>query len=81
MSYILAALVKMNMSDRVCQFFLRGRCQRENCEFKHEKPEKTSDMKDSEKEKEATAEDEKASEGPAVAKKVIIFSWIIFKLF
>jgi hypothetical protein len=26
------------MSDRVCQFFLRGRCQRENCEFKHEKP-------------------------------------------
>ena len=69
------------MSDRVCQFFLRGRCQRENCEFKHEKPEKSSDMKDSEKEKEATAEDEKASEVQAVAKKVIIFSWIIFKLF
>ena len=44
----------MNMSDRVCQFFLRGRCQRENCEFKHEKPEKSSDMKDPEKEKEAT---------------------------
>ena len=23
------------MSDRVCQFFLRGRCQREKCEFRH----------------------------------------------
>ena len=34
----------MNMSDRVCQFFLRGRCQLENCVFKHEKPEKSSDM-------------------------------------
>ena len=33
----------MNMSDRVCQFFLRGRCQMENCEFKHEK---SSDMED-----------------------------------
>ena len=62
----------MNMSDRVCQFFLRGRCQRENCEFKHEKPEKSSDMKDPEKEKEATPEEEKAPEAPAVAKKVII---------
>ena len=27
-----------DQSDRVCQFFLRGRCQRDNCEFKHEKP-------------------------------------------
>ncbi len=26
-----------SMSDRVCQFFLRGRCQRENCEFRHDK--------------------------------------------
>ena len=26
------------MSERVCQFFIRGRCQRENCEFKHVKP-------------------------------------------
>ena len=23
------------MSERVCQFFLRGRCQREKCEFRH----------------------------------------------
>lgn len=23
------------MSDRVCQFFLRGRCQRAKCEFRH----------------------------------------------
>ena len=23
------------MSDRICQFFLRGRCQREKCEFRH----------------------------------------------
>lgn len=23
-------------SERICQFFLRGRCQRENCEFKHD---------------------------------------------
>lgn len=31
------------MSERVlCQFFLRGRCQRENCEFTHEKPTATS---------------------------------------
>ena len=28
------------MSERVCQFFIRGRCQRETCEFKHELPEK-----------------------------------------
>ena len=27
-----------DQSDRVCQFFLRGRCQRDNCEFKHEMP-------------------------------------------
>ena len=25
------------MSDRVCQFYLRGRCQRENCEFRHDR--------------------------------------------
>jgi hypothetical protein len=23
-------------TDRLCQFFLRGRCQRENCEFRHD---------------------------------------------
>ncbi len=23
------------MSERVCQFFLRGRCQRPKCEFRH----------------------------------------------
>ena len=35
------------MSERVCQFYIRGRCQRENCEFKHEKPEKSaSDAKE-----------------------------------
>ena len=27
------------MSDRICQFFLRGRCQRQPCEFKHVMPE------------------------------------------
>ncbi len=26
-----------SMSDRVCQFYLRGRCQRENCEFRHDR--------------------------------------------
>ena len=26
---------KSRMSERVCQFFLRGRCQREKCEFRH----------------------------------------------
>ena len=41
---------KMNFSEKVCQFFLRGSCQRENCEFKHEKPEKSSYMKDPDKE-------------------------------
>ena len=32
------------MSERVCQFFIRGRCQREQheCEFKHVLPEKSS---------------------------------------
>jgi len=35
------------MSERVCQFYIRGRCQREKCEFKHEKPEKSaSDAKE-----------------------------------
>ena len=61
------------MSDRVCQFFLRGRCLLgESCEFKHEKPEKSSDMKEQEKEKETTAQEEKVPEAQAVAKKVII---------
>ena len=23
------------MTERVCQFFLRGRCQRQKCEFRH----------------------------------------------
>jgi len=23
------------MAERVCQFFLRGRCQRQKCEFRH----------------------------------------------
>ena len=62
----------MDLSDRVCQFYLRGRCQRENCEFKHCKPEKSSDMKEQEKEKETTAQEEKVPEAQAVAKKVII---------
>ena len=62
----------MDLSDRVCQFYLRGRCQRENCEFKHCKPEKSSDMKEQEKEKEITAQEEKVTEAQAVAKKVII---------
>ena len=43
---------KMDLSDRVCQFFQRGRCGLENCEFKHEKPAKSSDMKNPEKENE-----------------------------
>ena len=32
----------MNKSDKVCQFFLRGRFQGENCEFKQVKLEKSS---------------------------------------
>ena len=72
----------MDLSDRVCQFYLRGRCQRENCEFKHCKPEKSSDMKEQEKEKETTAQEEKVPEAQAVAKKVINCSWIKnYKLF
>ena len=41
---------KMDLSERVCQFFQRGRCGLENCEFKHEKPAKSSDMKNPGKE-------------------------------
>ena len=42
---------KMNFSEKVCQFFLRGSCQRENCEFKHKISSKLSDMIDPEKKK------------------------------
>ena len=28
-------VVKMSENVRVCQFYLRGRCKREKCEFKH----------------------------------------------
>ena len=44
------------MSERVCQFFLRGRCQRAKCEFRHPAPsasastEKVSDDKKSDSE-------------------------------
>ena len=41
---------KMDLSERVCHFFQRGRCRLENCEFKHEKPEKSLDMNNQEKE-------------------------------
>ena len=29
----------LGSAERICQFYLRGRCQRENCDFKHD-PEK-----------------------------------------
>ena len=54
----------------ICQFFLRGRCQRENCEFKHQKPEKsiTEPVK---KPVEKSQESDTAASGiPAVARKV-----------
>ena len=41
---------KMDLSERVCHFFQRGGCRLENCEFKHEKPEKSLDMNNQEKE-------------------------------
>ena len=48
------------MSERVCQFYIRGRCQRENCEFKHEKPEKSA----------TDAKETQEMAAPVVARKV-----------
>ena len=48
------------MSERVCQFYIRGRCQRENCEFKHEKPEKSA----------SDAKETQEMAAPVVARKV-----------
>ena len=47
------------MDGSVCQFFIRGRCQRENCEFKHEKPVASKTNQDA-----STAPD--AKEDPAI---------------
>ena len=51
------------MSERVCQFYIRGRCQRENCEFKHEKPEKSA----------SDAKETQEMAAPVVARKVCDF--------
>ena len=51
------------MSERVCQFYIRGRCQRENCEFKHEMPEKST----------ADAKDTQEIAVPVVARNLVFF--------
>ena len=55
--------IKMSERTRVCQFFLRGRCQRQNCEFLHPKdlPERDRE-REREREKEREREREKARE-------------------
>ena len=53
---------KMNFSEKVCQFFLRGSCQRENCEFKHETSSKLSDMIDKDEVKDDSKNSKRANE-------------------
>lgn len=60
------------MSERACQFYIRGRCQKEqeDCEFKHEKPEKMAMSAEAEKQEENDKSVEEVPATEAVAKKV-----------
>lgn len=62
------------MPEQVCQFFIRGRCQKEDCEFKHEKPA----SKANEKPEKSVAASEKSDDAndkeAVVAKKVILIT-------
>ena len=61
-------------AERICQFYLRGRCQRENCDFKHD-PEKLKAAKaELAAAKGAAEKDNKAEGAPVVpAPPVIAF--------
>ena len=58
MSEAFSSSAVLNSAERICQFYLRGRCQRENCDFKHD-PEKLAAAK---AEQAAKAEKDKAEQ-------------------
>ena len=53
-------------AERICQFYLRGRCQRENCDFKHD-PEKLKAAKAELAAAKGAAEKDNKAEGAPVA--------------
>ena len=60
-------------AERICQFYLRGRCQRENCDFKHD-PEKLKAAKaELAAAKEKGGEKDKAEGGAPAAPAVTAF--------
>ena len=59
MSEAFSSSAILNSAERICQFYLRGRCQRENCDFKHD-PEK---LKAAKAEQAAKEKDKAANEG------------------
>ena len=63
MSEAFSSSAVLNSAERICQFYLRGRCQRENCDFKHD-PEKLAAAKaEKDKAEQAAKEKDKAKEG------------------
>ena len=57
----------LGSAERICQFYLRGRCQRENCDFKHD-PEKLKAAKaELAAAKTGADQKDKANEGSAAA--------------
>ena len=61
---------------RVCQFYLRGRCQKENCDFKHD-PEMLKVAKEEAKAKEKEQKNEKICTFYQVRKSLLgsLTSW------
>ena len=64
MSEAFSSSAVLNSAERICQFYLRGRCQRENCDFKHD-PEKLAAAK---AEQAAKAEKDKAEQAAKAEK-------------
>ena len=66
MSEAFSSSAILNSAERICQFYLRGRCQRENCDFKHD-PEKLKAAKAEQAAKEKDRASEGSSAHPAAA--------------
>ena len=66
MSEAFSSSAILNSAERICQFYLRGRCQRENCDFKHD-PEKLAAAKAEQAAKEKDKAKEGSSAHPAAA--------------
>ena len=62
MSEAFSSSAVLNSAERICQFYLRGRCQRENCDFKHD-PEKLKAAKAEQAAKEKDKDSRGANEG------------------